>query len=152
MDEIIDFVDGLDGVLTVSATPDDGSSPEVSWGDTFFFYAPDGVMPTATQPFATVVTKNLPGDELSQLDRPGVFRVNIAVGKEEFARRTGYPAREFPVAGTDPSAADTLMAHPVYGAQGWLAVVNPDEHTGAATLELLRTAYGLARARYERRG
>jgi hypothetical protein len=151
IDEIIGFVDGLDGVLTVKPVPGDGS-PEVSWGDTFFYYAPDGVMPTATQPFATVVSKNYPDDETSRLDRPGVFRVNIAAGKKEFVRWTGRTAREPATTAIDPSTADTLMAHPLYGAVGWLAVVNPDERTGAATLELLRTAYQLARARSERPG
>ncbi|WP_211263907.1 DUF6194 family protein [Streptosporangium amethystogenes] len=54
MDEIISFVDG---VLTLRPAPGDGS-PEVSWGDTFFYYAPDGVTSATPQPFAMVVTKN----------------------------------------------------------------------------------------------
>lgn len=49
MDEIISFMDGLDGVLTVRPAPGDGS-PEISWGDTFFSYAPDGVAPATAQP------------------------------------------------------------------------------------------------------
>ena len=57
---------------------------QIAWGDTFFYYAPDGVVPSATQPFATIVTKNYPGDETSRLDRPDVFRVNMAAGREEF--------------------------------------------------------------------
>jgi len=73
MDEIISFVDGLDGVLTQRAHSGDGS-PEIAWGDTFFYYAPDGVVSRTTQPFATIVTKNYPGDESSRLDRPEVFR------------------------------------------------------------------------------
>ena len=93
MDEIINFVAGLDGVLTLRPAPGDGS-PEISWGDTFFYYAPDGVIPAATQPFATIVTKNYPGDEASRLDRPDTFRVNLSVGKEEFVRWTGHPPRE----------------------------------------------------------
>lgn len=148
MDEIIGFVGGLEGVLTLKPGPGDGS-PELSWGDTFFYYSPDGVVPAATQPFATIVTKDYPGDETSRLDRPGAFRVNISAGKEEFVRRTGHAPRE--PATTDPSAMDTLIAHPVYGALGWLAVVNPGPRTEAATRELLHTAYRLARSRYERR-
>ncbi|RBQ17328.1 hypothetical protein DP939_25675 [Spongiactinospora rosea] len=149
MEEIIGFVDALDGVLTLRPRPGDGS-PEVSWGDTYFYYAPDGVTPTNTQPFATVVTKNYPGDETSRLEREGVFRVNIAAGKEEFVRWTGHTPRE-PATGQDPSATDTLIAHPLYGTMGWLAVLNPGPRTEAAARELLRTAYDLARARYERR-
>jgi hypothetical protein len=150
MDEIISFVGSLGGVLTLQPAPGDGS-PEISWGDTFFYYSPDGVIPTTTQPFATIVTKDYPGDEASHLDRPDAFRVNIAVGKDAFIRWTGHAPREPATAVVASGAADTVIAHPVYGTLGWLAVVNPGSRTEAVTRELLRTAHGLARARYERR-
>ncbi len=150
MDEIISFVDGLGGVLTMRPEPGDGS-PEIGWGDAFFYYAPDGVPPTATQPFATIVTKDYPGDEASRLDRADAFRVNIAAGKEAFVRWTGHSPRDPATTEVDAGTTDTVIAHPVYGAVGWLAVVNPGERTEAATRELLRAAHRLARARYERR-
>lgn len=96
IDEIIDFVSALDGVLTLRPGPGDGS-PEISWGDTFFYYSPDGVVPKATQPFATIVTKNYPGDESSRLDRPDTFRVNIAAGKEAFTYWTGHTPANHPL-------------------------------------------------------
>ena len=55
IDDIITQVTGLGGVLTLRPEAGDGS-PEISWGDVFFYYAPDGVVPR-TQPFATIVTK-----------------------------------------------------------------------------------------------
>ncbi|GAA2142506.1 DUF6194 family protein [Actinomadura napierensis] len=142
IDEILEFVGGFDGVLVLRPQPGDGS-PEIAWGDAFVYYAPDGNVPKATQPYATIVTKDYPGDERSRLDRPGAFRLNIAAGKDASARWAG---RE-----PDPSAADVLMAHPVYGSAGWLAVVNPGASTETAVRELLRTAHDLARSRYERR-
>ncbi|MQA79721.1 MAG: hypothetical protein GEV10_14785 [Streptosporangiales bacterium] len=150
IDEIIDFVAALDGVLIVRPGPGDGS-PEVSWGDTFFYYAPDGVMPEATQPFATIVTKNYPGDETSGLDRPAAFRVNVAAGKESFVRWTGHVPRARTDDTVDTGAVDAVIAHPVYGSLGWLAVVNPGRRTDGSTRELLGKAHHLARARYERR-
>ncbi|MFJ4918380.1 DUF6194 family protein [Streptomyces sp. NPDC088725] len=150
IDEIIDFVKGLDGVLALRPGPDDGS-PEISCGDAFFFCAPDGVVPKTTQPFATIVTKNYPGDEGSRLDRPDTFRVNIAAGREAFISWTGHAPSEPAVGDLDPSLADAVMAHPVYGSAGWLAVVNPGRRTDEATRELLRDAHRLARARHERR-
>ncbi len=149
MDEIHGFVDGLGGVLTLRPGPGDGS-PQISRGDTFFYYAPDGVVPKAAQPFATIVTKDYPDDEESRLDRPDVFRVNIAAGKEAFTDRTGHAPRG-PAVDVDPSATDTVIAHPVYGSLGWLAVVSPGSRTGAAVRELLRGARHLARSRHERR-
>ena len=92
IDEIQDFVEGLGGVLTLKPGPGDGS-PEISWGDLFFYYAPDGVVPR-TQPFATVVTKDYPGDEGSRLNRPEAFRLNVAAGKQAFVQHTGHEPRE----------------------------------------------------------
>ncbi|MFC3455692.1 DUF6194 family protein [Amycolatopsis speibonae] len=150
IDEIIGHVSGFDGVLAL--TPSDGDGwPELSWGDAFFYYSPDGVVPTNVQPFATVVTKNYPGDEASRLDRPDTFRVNIHAGKEEFTRRLGRTPREVGGTDVDPGVEDTVIAHPVYGTAGWLAVVNPASKTETAVRELLDSAYRQARARYERR-
>ncbi|MEU4340126.1 DUF6194 family protein [Nocardia sp. NPDC023852] len=149
IDEIIRFVSNLEGVLTLRPGPGDGS-PEISWGDTFFYYSPSGVVPKATQPFATIVTKNYPGDEKSRLDHPDAFRVNIAAGKESFIRWTGHAPREAAM-DIDPSITDTVIAHPVYGSAGWLAIVNPGQRSDKTTRELLHKAYDLARSRYERR-
>ncbi|MGQ4617528.1 DUF6194 family protein [Nocardia sp. R7R-8] len=145
IDEIIGFVCALDGVRALRPGPGDGS-PEISWGDTFFYYSPDGAVPKATQPFATIVTKNYPGDESSGLDRPDAFRVNIAAGKEAFTHWTGHTPRE-PFTPDDPSAVDTVIPHPVYASAGWLAVINPGARTDEPTRVLLRTAYELARSR-----
>jgi hypothetical protein len=154
VDDIISFVNGFEGVLVQRAHSGDGS-PEIAWGDTFFYYAPDGVAPDATQPFATIVTKNYPGDETSRLERPGVFRVNVAAGKDSFIAHTGRAPR-----GTDarvdadaprPDALDVWIAHPVYGSLAWLAVNSPGPATAAELRRLLEQAHQLARARYLRR-
>jgi hypothetical protein len=150
MDEIISFVAGLDDVLTLTPEPGDGT-PEIAWGDTFFYYSPDGVVPQATQPFATIVTKDYPGDDKSELDRPEAFRVNVAAGKETFVRWTGRSPRDSAEYTDDPGASDVVIAHPVYGSLGWLAIKNPGERTEETLRELLHTAHQLARSRYERR-
>ncbi|MFE9784233.1 DUF6194 family protein [Nocardia salmonicida] len=140
IEEIIEYVTGLGGVLAMQ--PTEGSeAPEIAWGDTFFYYAPDGVVP-AGQPFATIVTKDYPGDETSDLNRPGSFRVNIAVSKTTFAE-TAAP--------TDASIEDTVVAHPLYASANWLAVVNPGAATEASVREMLREAHDRARTRSERR-
>ena len=149
MDEVIEFVEALGGVLTLRPRPGDGS-PEISWGDAFCYYAPDGVVPR-TQPFATVVTKDYPGDEGSRLDRPGAFRVNVAAGTDEFRRWTGRSPRDPATGEVDPGTPDVVFAHPVYGDLGWLAVVDPGPRTSQALRDLLRTAHSGALTRYERR-
>ncbi|MFI6999513.1 DUF6194 family protein [Nocardia sp. NPDC050175] len=149
IDEIIDFVADLDGVLTLNPTAGD-QWPEISWGDTFFYYSPDGVIPTNTQPFATIVTKDYPDEPSSQLNRPNTFRVNIVAGKEAFTNWIGHAPRQA-VTDVDYSVTDTVIPHPTYSSAGWLAVVNPGTRTDAPTRELLQTAYHRARSRHERR-
>jgi hypothetical protein len=149
IEEITQFVESLGGVLTVQPQPGDGS-PEIAWGDRFFYVAPDGVVPR-TQPLASIVTKDYPDDVGSRLDRPGAFRLNIGAGREEFVAWTGHQPGEPAGGDVDLSTPDVLFAHPVYGYLGWLAVVNPGPRTDAAVQELLRTAHGRAQERYRRR-
>jgi len=150
IDEIIEFLKVREGVLTLRPGPGDGS-PEIAWGDVFFYYAPDGTVPNTTQPFATIVTKDYPDDSGSRLSRAGAFRLNVNAGKGAFVRWTGHDPREPTASGVEPSTPDTVMAHPVYGSLGWLAVVNPGTRTEEPVRGLLRTAHDLARARFQRR-
>ncbi|MDP9795474.1 hypothetical protein J2S43_003986 [Catenuloplanes nepalensis] len=79
-------------------------------------------------PFATIVSRDTPGvDEDSRLGRPGVFRLNIALGRTEFTRRFGYPPAEAAEhrAGVDAARTGVIMPHPAYAVQGWIAVLNP---------------------------
>lgn len=136
--EIDDFVSGLDGVLALR--PTEGSDfPEISWGDIFYYYAPDGVVPRG-QPFATIVTKNYPDDTASDLDRPGAFRVNIAVAEDTFAEYAD-----------NPLADDTFAPHPQYGRAHWLSITNPGPDAAEVLRELLREAHARNKSRTERR-
>ncbi|WJL94922.1 DUF6194 family protein [Microbacterium sp. ET2] len=140
--EIVATARAFDGVLVVTLEAGSGL-PELAWGDVFVYYAPDGVMPERTQPYATVVTKNYPGDEASKLDEPGRFRVNIHVGRERVAELTDAAAR--------PAATDTFVRHPLYGDVGWVSIVNPGPVTSGMVLTLLRDAHEAARTRVIRR-
>ena len=148
IDDIVEYVTGLGGVVTQTPREGDGT-PELAWGDTFFYYAPDGAIPAA-QPFATIVTKNYPGEEQSRLERPGAFRVNVAAGRELFTEYTGVSPREFSDSAS-PEADDAVIAHPTYGSLGWLAVVNPGPSSEEDVRRLLRQAWLSARSRVERR-
>ncbi len=90
IDDIIDHVVALGGVLVLRPSAGDGSPP-ISWGDVFLYYAPTGEIPT-TQPFATTVTKDYPGEPTSGLDRPGAFRLNLAASSAEFGGHRPRPA------------------------------------------------------------
>ena len=148
IDDIIDLVEAHEHVVTMRPRQGDGT-PELAWGDVFFFYSPTGSIPP-TQPFATIVTKNYPDDTGSQLDRPGRFRLNIAAGRDAFEQYVGAPPREH-TPEPAPHPDDRVFAHPVYGAHGWLAIVDPGEANASAVRELVDTAYQAARRRRERR-
>lgn len=149
MNEVLERIRGFDGVLELAPT-EGGPFPEIAWGDYFFYYAPDGQVPQREQPYATIVTKNYPDDGSCDLDRPDRWRLNIHVGKNAFRELVG----EEPRAGSatvDFTAVDTILPHPVYRAQGWIAIVNPDARTHRLAVGLLRTAHDAARRRAARR-
>jgi hypothetical protein len=123
-------------------------------GDTFFFTAAQrDVDPTRRQPFATIVTKDYGEfDNLSQLDRPGMFRLNIGVSRETFQTLFGYlPGKKSAKnAEYDYAALDTVMPHPVYSPQSFVCVLNPSPETFEAIKPLLAEAYSLVEVRHSK--
>ena len=152
--EIIEYVSGLSGVVALTASEESGA-PAAAWGDTFFFYDPEDNLPENQRlPFTTLVIHDYAGlrDTESNLDRDGIFRVNIAIGRSGFERLLGYPPAtqsahrdEF-----DYAATDVLIPHPLYASQGWVSILNPGDQTSAQLRDLLDEAHGLASGRYAR--
>ena len=72
--------------------------------------------------YATLVTTD-EHDDASDLERPGVFRLNLGVDRETFEQ----------IAANDPepdfTALDRLLPHPVYGQQHWISILNPSDDT-----------------------
>jgi hypothetical protein len=148
-DDIVQFVTTLPGVAAMMASQATGA-PEVAWGDWFVFYDREGETPSDRRfPFATIVTKDEGFDEFSQLNRPGVFRLNIAVGRHRFEDLMGYPPAEHAKhqPGFDYTALDSLLPHPVYGSQGWVSILNPGDTTSEQAKSLLTEAYARATER-----
>lgn len=111
-------------------------------GNIFFFEDEDHKMP-----FATLLTNDL-HDRESMLEREGVFRLNVGVGKETFHKLCAKA-----LAGTrkDFTKLDTWMPHPAYGQMQWICILNPSEGKGGQVREILTEAYEIARKRRERR-
>jgi hypothetical protein len=133
------------GVDVVVGSQEAGS-PEVSWGDTFFIYDPDRSLEGSRQfPFATIVTHDYGDfDNTSDLNRSGVFRLNIGVSKETYQSLFGT-GREY-----DFAALDQLMPHPVYGRNHWVCVLSPSDSTFDTVRPLLAEAYDIALKRHAR--
>jgi Family of unknown function (DUF6194) len=134
------------GVDVVVASRDNGA-PEIAWGDSFFIYDPDrNLEETRRFPFATIVTKDYGDfDNASDLDRPGVFRLNIGVSKETYASLFTKESQH------DFTALDRLIPHPVYGRNHWVSVLNPSDATFESIMPLLKEAYEIAVRRARKR-
>ncbi|MCY1503135.1 hypothetical protein D9M68_372530 [compost metagenome] len=115
-----------------------GGHFEVADDNTFFFHGADNKFP-----FATIVTKDNEFDSASKLNRPGVFRLNVGVGKESFRALFG----EQPPVDIDYTALDRLMPHPVYAKMHWVSVINPSAATFETVKPLLTEARNLLIAR-----
>jgi hypothetical protein len=87
-------------------------------GAAFFSLDPEKHWPN----YATIVWTD-DFDQASNLSRPGVFRLNMGVGRATFERLVG--------AGTnsDYTAMDRILPHPVYAKQRWVSILNPSDAT-----------------------
>ncbi|MFD3440445.1 DUF6194 family protein [Streptomyces sp. NPDC058685] len=149
MEQLLETARAFDGVLELA--PTEGSDfPEIAWGDHFFYYAPDGQVPQREQPYATIVTKNYPGDSVCDLDHPERWRLNIHVGTKLFVELTGEKPGD-DAASTDYTATDAVLPHPMYRAQGWISITNPGPGTRMLVARLLHQAHEDAKRRAERR-
>lgn len=121
-----------------------GCETATNFGYTFFFCGADRKLP-----FATLATADNDHDRVSNLDRPGVFRLNIGVGKQTFQSLFG--AEKIDVGGCDFTALDQIMPHPVYAPQFFVCVLNPSDATFEKVRMLLAEAYDLAVGRQRNR-
>ena len=126
--------------VDVQVASQESGAPKVAWGDTFFIHDPERNLEGARRfPFATIVTKDYGDfDDRSNLDREGVFRVNIGVSKETYQSLFSKHLEH------DFTSLDALMPHPVYGVNNWVCVLNPSDATLASLKPLLDEAYEIA--------
>ena len=89
-------------------------------GASFFSLDPERHFPN----FATIVTTDEHDEGApSNLARPGVFRLNLGVGRATFERLVGS------LDDPDYAAFDRFLPHPVYAKQLWISILNPSHAT-----------------------
>jgi len=134
------ITDKFEGITTYS------TADSIAEGDTFYFYDPEQKFP-----FVTLVTGDR-YDSFSNLDRPGVYRLNIGIGKETFRKMFGPAAVPSEGGESGYSVLDKLFPHPVYGKMYWVSVLNPSEATFELHVrQLLDEAYAISVRRYSRK-
>lgn len=120
-----------------------GVETSTAFGYTFFFYQSERKLP-----FATLASSDNEYESISNLDRPGVYRLNIGVSKPTFQSLFG--AAKVDVSSYDFTALDVIMPHPDYAPQNFICVLSPSEATFERIRPLLAEAYEIAVRRFAR--
>jgi hypothetical protein len=119
--------------------------PEVetvnNYGYDMFFYRSDRKLS-----FATLISSDYEHDHISNLNRPGVFRLNIGVSKQTFQSLFG--AEDIVLQDYDFTALDVIMPHPEYAQYHFICVLSPSEETFKTIRALLAEAYDIASRRF----
>ncbi len=144
-DKIITYcLERLEGIAIVN-----------SWGERGVFYNPENRLKRGVY-ILTLKEKDGENDSASQLNRKGIYRVNIGVRKSTFEKTFGaVPARP-PKGGTadmgyDYTVTDRILPHPVYGWMSWICCLNPSEETFERLKPLIAEAYEYAKEKFLKR-
>jgi hypothetical protein len=112
-----------------------------AYGYNMFFYRSDRKLS-----FATTISSDYEYDNISNLNRPGAFRLNIGVSKQTFQSLFGTD--EVNLRDYDFTALDVIMPHPEYAQYHFICVLSPSEATFQKIRPLLAEAYDIAARRY----
>lgn len=129
--EIIDYITRLPNTTVTEG-----------YGYRFFCYSTDH-----TRPFVTLIESDNEQDTISDLNREGVFRLNIGISKESFKKLFSNTNRAW-----DYTELDQFMPHPEYAAFHFICVVAPGEKTLDQTIHFIKEAHSVAKQRFEAKG
>ncbi len=132
LSEVEAFVTGLDNV-----------QQSENYGYRFFFVGDDHRLP-----FVTIADSDNDYDSVSNLNRDGVFRINIGISKATFQSLLGDSSTEK----VDYTVLDTFLPHPDYAKQHFVCILNPSQANADTTRQLIIEAHGIAAARRQRTG
>lgn len=112
-----------------------------SHGYVLFFVGDDHLLP-----FVSLANSDQEFDNVSQLSRPGVFRINIGVSYNTYQGLIGEPSSE-PI---DYSVLNVFLPHPHYSQYNFICIINPAGNNIARTKQLINEAHSIAITRRER--
>jgi hypothetical protein len=129
--EVEEFVSNLENVQRTE-----------NFGYTFFFIGDDHMVP-----FVTIADSDNDYDNVSNLNRDGVFRINIGVSRETFSNLIGESSSD-PI---DYSVLDTFLPHPDYARQNFICILNPAGENVETTKKVILEAHSIATVRFQRK-
>ncbi len=130
--EVEEFVAGLDNVQR-----------EDNFGYVFYFVGDDHRLS-----FVTIANSDNEFDKVSNLNREGVFRINIGVSKKTFDSLLAGSTSE----NIDYSVLNIFLPHPDYAKQHFVCILNPSGENVDTTQQLIIEAHSIAANRLQRRG
>ena len=113
-----------------------------AYGYQFFFVGDDHRMP-----FVTMANTDQDFDNVSNLSRDGVFRVNIGISKATFDQLIPEPDPQK----VDQTEVNIFLPHPDYAKQSFVCILSPSGENEDVTRRLIGEAHGIAAERLKRR-
>ena len=115
---------------------------EENYGYVFFFVGNDHRLS-----FVTIANSDNDWDNVSSLNREGVFRVNVGISKETFKSLIVKSDDEL----IDYSILNTFLPHPEYAQQNFVCILNPSGKNVEITKKLIEEAHSIATKRLQRK-
>ncbi len=115
---------------------------EENYGYVFFFVGDDHRLS-----FVTIANSDNDWDNVSNLNREGVFRVNIGISKETFKNLIVKSDDGL----VDYSILNTFLPHPEYAKQNFVCILNPSGENIETTKQLIAEAHSIAAKRLKRK-
>lgn len=144
-EEILNYcLENLGGTVSVN-----------SWGEKGIFYNPENKLKRGIY-ILTIKEKDGENDKSSNLNRDGIYRVNLGVRKDTFMDMFGFVPKR-PVKGGivdmdyDFTDTDKIIPHPVYAWMSWICVLNPSNDAFEKLKPLITEAYEYAKEKYRKK-
>ena len=145
----------IEEIIDYTTSNYEGVVEDRNWGERGLFHNPEGKLPKGIY-ILTFKEKDGPNDKASNVNRTGVYRLNLGISKQTFKDLFGeIPKR--PLAGKivdtghDFEILDEIMPHPVYGWMSWIGVLNPSNTTFNKLKPLIDEGIELAKIKYAKK-
>jgi len=126
-----------------------------NWGEWGIFYNPNNALKKGIY-ILTVKEKDGDNDKASNINRDGIFGVNVGIRKNTFIKMFSYIPKR-PAAGCvvdmdyDFTELDKIMPSPVYAWMGWIRVLNPSKETFEKLKTLIYESHTYAQEKFKKK-
>ncbi|HBI0890800.1 TPA: hypothetical protein I2Z89_RS13800 [Staphylococcus aureus] len=114
---------------------------EENFGYSFFFVGNEHKLP-----FVSFADSDNEYDNVSNLDRNEIFRINIGVSKDSFNNLVNNQTNNI-----DYTITNTFLPHPHYSSQNYICILNPKNENIQKTKEFIKEAHLIASKRFEKK-